>query len=219
MRHNSGGYLYIARTVASMVVGPEADGRVFERLRFNAKRQAQSSASTYFFSGRVQSAEQQYPAGYRLPQLGLQRVYVLTSGLTCSASESIINSLQGIDVQVVLVGETTCGKPYGFRRKDNCGLAFYPIEFQGYNEKNFGDFAGGFAPVCAVRDDPTSPLGSPTEPLLAAALHHADQGTCPQAPAVRAGSDLLSKALSVSVREHAPLPGQARAPWHGKLLD
>jgi hypothetical protein len=179
MRYNTGGFLYVAQTAASMVTGPQNDGRIFEQLRYSNKRQAETAASAYVFSSRVQTPESAYPAGYQLPQLNLPRLYVLTSGQTCSASESIINSLRGIDVDVILVGSTTCGKPYGFHRQDNCGLAFFAIEFQGYNARNFGDYTTGFKATCPVADNFTSVLGSTTEPLLAGALHHIDTGSCP----------------------------------------
>lgn len=213
MRYNTGGYLYVAQTAAAMVTGAQSDGKIFEQLRYNAKRQADTAASTYFYSGRVQTAETVYPHGAALPQLNLPRLYVLSSGQTCSASESVINSLRGIDVDVILVGGTTCGKPYGFHRQDNCGLAFYAIEFQGYNAKNFGDYTGGFKATCPVADNFASVLGSPSEPLLAGALHHIDTGSCP-APAATKGLPSLS--LPEGVREHAPLA--PRQPVDGRLL-
>lgn len=216
MRYNSGGFLYTARTAASMVAGPQSEGRIFEQVRFNSKREAESAASTYLFSSRLQTAESRFPSGYALPQLNLPRLYVLSSGLTCSASESIVNSLRGIDVQVILVGETTCGKPYGFRRKDNCGLAFFPIEFQGYNAKNFGDYQSGFAPTCAVTDNFRGELGAPAEALLATALRHADTGSCQAASASGPEAQLLSDHLAPQARANAP--ATARAPWDGRLL-
>ena len=169
LRFNSGGFLYVAQTAASMVTGPQSNGKVFEQLRYSAKRQAETAASTFFFSDRVQVAETVYPRGHVLPRLNLPRLYVLTSGQTCSASESIINSLRGIDVEVIMVGNTTCGKPYGFHRQDNCGFAFFAIEFQGFNAKNFGDYSNGLKATCQVTDDFVTPLGNTGEPLLAVA--------------------------------------------------
>lgn len=178
MRYNSGGYLYIAQTLASMLSGQDAVGQVFESLRFNDKRDAESQSSAFNFGNTVQYAEASYPAGYVLPKLSLRRLYVLSSEETCSASESIINGLRGIDIEVVLIGATTCGKPYGFTRKDNCGRAYFPIEFQGTNAKGFGDYNGGFAPSCSVNDDLEHGLGHTNETQLAGALHHMDTGQC-----------------------------------------
>lgn len=209
LRFNSGGFLYVALAAASMIAGPSAEGRVFEQLRYNDKRQAETAASTLSFSSRLQFQETQYASGSRLPQLDLPRVYVLTSGQTCSSSESIVNGLRGIDLQVVLVGDTTCGKPYGFRRRDNCGYAYFPIEFQGANAKGFGDYSAGFAPTCRVAEDPDAAAGSTRDPLLNAALFHIDNGSCPAASARTAQS---SSAPAATVRT------PSRPAWSGRLL-
>jgi hypothetical protein len=192
MRFNSGGFLYVAQTAASIVTGPEKAEQVFEQVRFNDKREAETRASIFRFSTTVRSPEVTYPRGYPLPQLSLPRVYVLSSSLTCSASESVVNGLRGVDVQVVLVGETTCGKPYGFQRKDNCSYAYFPIEFQGFNAKNFGDYTTGFAPTCTVSDDPDIALGTPDEALLKAALSHVDTGSCPPGTATTSNKGVQS---------------------------
>ncbi len=178
LRYNSGGYLYIAQALASMITGTRTNGLVFESLRYNDKRDADSRASAFAFSGTVQYGETTYATGYPLPRLNLRRVYVLTSEETCSASESIINGLRGVDVEVVLIGAPTCGKPYGFTRKDNCGRAYFPIEFQGTNAKGFGDYSAGFAPSCSAIDDFDRALGQASEGQLATALRHLDTGQC-----------------------------------------
>ena len=225
MRNNSGGFLYVAQTAASLVTSPQASGKVFEQLRYNNKRQAESNAGALLFSSQVQVSGPRYPRGFGLPQLSLPRLYVLSSSLTCSASESIINSLRGIDVEVIVIGDTTCGKPYGFRRKDNCGLAFFPIEFQGYNAKGFGDYTAGITPTCRVAENPSTALdkpglGSTDEPLLAAALRHVDTGSCPAAPAqAQANGLLLQKLLATDGgAARADAPKTRRPPWDGRLL-
>jgi carboxyl-terminal processing protease len=184
-----------------MLTGSGADGQVFEQLRFNANRPADTAASTITYSGQVQYGESSFPAGTALPRLGLSRVYVLATGGTCSASESIINGLRGVGVDVVIIGETTCGKPYGFSRKDNCGVSYFPIEFQGVNAQGFGDYAAGFSPTCALADDFDHALGDSTERLLAAALHHIDNGSCPSQPlSARAGPSQSSSPARTLLR-------------------
>jgi hypothetical protein len=89
MRYNTGGYLYVAQTAASMVTGAQTEGRMFEQLRYSAKRRSATAAGTYYFSSQLQTPESRYPSGSTLPQLNLPRVYVLASGQTCSASESV----------------------------------------------------------------------------------------------------------------------------------
>jgi C-terminal processing protease CtpA/Prc len=179
LRYNGGGYLYTALSLSSMLAGSTADGQVFEQLRYNDKRSAETEASTLRFSGSLQFAETGFPEGSPLPRLALLRVFVLAGGGTCSASESIVNSLRGVGVEVVIIGKPTCGKPYGFSRRDNCGFSYFPIEFQGVNAQGFGDYAGGFTPTCDLPDDFDHALGAPAERLLSAALVYADTGACP----------------------------------------
>jgi hypothetical protein len=119
---------------------------------------------------------------------------VLTGAGTCSASESIINGLQGVNVQVIQIGSTTCGKPYGFYPADNCAVTYFSIQFQGINAKNFGDYPNGFTPEntiaiqgvkvlgCSVADDYAHTLGDPAEGMLASALSYRANGVCPVPP-------------------------------------
>lgn len=228
LRFNSGGFLYIALTAASMVTGPASNGMVFERLQYNDKRQAETDRSTLAFSGRVQFADDvgptrvaQYPVGTELPQLGLPRVFVLASPRTCSASESIINSLRGIDVQVIRIGTTqlneagvrgTCGKPYGFHEKANCGLSYFPIEFKGTNAKGFGDYTTGFRHTCDIADNSTlTSAGTAADPLLAGALTFMDTGACPAGSATGVQSSGAPLLASEAVSPNRPS-------WSGRLL-
>lgn len=185
VRYNGGGYLYIASEIAYMIAGPtRVQSSVFEQLSYNDKRSAQTNsadAKTPFYNTST--------GGTALPTLSLPRVYVLTQGDTCSASEAIINGLRGVDVDVRLIGGTTCGKPYGFTAKDNCGISYFPIEFKGVNAKGFGDYADGFVPAgtavgtgvpgCVVSDDLNHALGDTGEAMLATALGYRSTGSCP----------------------------------------
>jgi C-terminal processing protease CtpA/Prc len=183
LRYNGGGSLGVASQLGYMISGgTRTSGKVFTRLQFNDKRTADNNSNVVPFidvtsglSGSGTSANQS------LPSLNLSRVFVLTSSGSCSASEAVINALEGIDVQVIRIGRTTCGKPYGFSQKDNCGISYFPIEFKGVNQKGFGDYADGFAPRCVVADDFSKPLGDPTEGMLAAALAFRQTGACPAA--------------------------------------
>ncbi|MBE7366446.1 S41 family peptidase [Ramlibacter pallidus] len=209
LRNNSGGYLYIALAAASMITGPQNNGQVFEQLRYNAKRTQLTAQSTLRFAGTVQYGESQNPAGTPLPQLALPRVFVLTTGATCSASESIINSLRGVNVQVVRVGTTTCGKPYGFQQKNNCGYAYFPIEFQGTNAQGFGDYTGGFQPTCNVAASGT-PGDPASDTLLQGALTYIDTGACP------AGTATGVQSAGTPVLGASEVP--RRPGWAGRLL-
>jgi hypothetical protein len=181
---------------------------VFDDLIFNDKHPitnpitGQPLSPTPFYTTTLGPPFNGTP-GQALPTLDLSRVYVLTSGGTCSASEAIINGLRGVGVEVIQIGSTTCGKPYGFYPMDNCGTTYFTIQFRGANDIGFGDYADGFSPAnasgagedvpgCSVADDFTRQLGDPTEGRLAAALTYRDGGGCPAATGVAPG--VLSKA-------------------------
>ena len=180
MRYNGGGLLDIASELAYMVAGSTATaGKAFEKLQFNNKnpfRLTDAETVTGFHATALGFSAR---AGQVLPQLGLSRVTVLTGPGTCSASESVINGLRGVNVQVNSLGATTCGKPYGFIPKDNCGTTYFAIQFKGVNNQGFGDYADGIAPTCTVPDDFSRPLGDPAEGRLSAALDYRVTGICP----------------------------------------
>ena len=199
LRYNGGGLLAVSAQLAYMIAGQSrTENRAFSRLRFNAAAGSinpvtgQTNSPTPFYNqtigfGNILSPNQ------ALPTLNLNRVFILTTGDTCSASEAVINGLRGIDFEVNLIGSTTCGKPFGFYPQDNCGQTYYTIQFQTTNDKSFGDYADGFipnnstasfgvrAPGCQVADDLTRELGDPAERMLAAALQFRANGTCPAA--------------------------------------
>lgn len=203
IRYNGGGFLDIASELAYMIAGPSrTSGKLFERLSYNDKNPlADSSDATTSFHSKAVGFDPSVSSGSALPYLGLNRVYVLAGPGTCSASEAVVNGLRGVDIDVVLIGDTTCGKPYGFYPEDNCGLTYFAIEFQGVNAKGFGDYADGFTPQCSVEDDFTHALGDTQEALLSAALSYRDSGGCPVG-AKRASDRPQLKLLRSPLREN-----------------
>ena len=227
LRYNGGGYLDIARTLASMIAGAAAVGKTFEQLQFNDKYPSTNpingnSLDPYPFTDRVSGLEQYfngtgYSAGQRLPLLDLNRVVVIGDAGTCSASEAIINGLKGVGVEVVLIGDSTCGKPYGFYGLDNCGTTYFTIQFRGVNAIGFGDYSDGFSPAgsplggvelpgCAVADDLTRQLGDPEEGRLAAALNYLDSGNCSTSlgASQKPATELFEQGLKGSILKKMP---------------
>ena len=176
LRYNGGGYLAISSQLAWMVSDNTLAGKVFEKKVCNDKNPFSDCNASYTFAQT--SLGISVPSGQPLPQLGLKRVFVLTSRSTCSASEAIINSLTPF-MQVVTIGSTTCGKPYGFQYKDNCGTSYAAMQFKGVNANGFGDYADGLALTCKVADDLTKQRGDPTELMLSGALTYMRTGICP----------------------------------------
>jgi hypothetical protein len=230
IRYNGGGFLDIASELAYMIAGPgPTAGQTFDLQTFNSKHTTTDPvtgapiAPTPFHT-TTQGFTPGLPAGQALPTLNLPRVFVLTTGATCSASEAVMNGLAGAGVQVIQIGTTTCGKPYGFYPQDNCGTTYFTIEFQGVNAQNFGAYPDGFTPGgsggasfpgCVVSDDFTHQLGDPNESLLFVAQGYAANATCPVPPAGLAPPGRVHAqgfALRSPLREMRLMRRQAGAP-------
>ena len=195
LRYNGGGLLDIASELAYMIAGSGVtQGKTFDNLTFNDKHTTtnpvtgQTLSPTPFHTSSLGFSVTQ---GQSLPTLDLNRVFILSTSNTCSASEAIINGLRGVNVEVILIGSTTCGKPYGFYPTDNCGTTYFTIQFKGANDKGFGDYSDGFSPEntaatvgeivtgCSVSDDFSLPLGNVNEAQFKAALDYRETGSCP----------------------------------------
>lgn len=216
LRYNGGGYLAIANELAYMVAGSNAANKIFNNPEFNDKYQDFDP-----FTGEALEPEKFYTktqgfsedAGQALPTLDLNRVYILAGPNTCSASESVINSLVGIDVEVVQIGAATCGKPYGARFIDNCGSSYFTIQIKAANAKGYGDYSDGFfpgnagssnpaeLPGCTVPDDYGHLLGEENEARLAVALHYRDTGSCPTAASASKGETSQQKAQAAGTSD------------------
>ena len=196
MRYNGGGYLDIANELAYMIAGPvPTSGQSFYTQQFNAQHPSTNPVTGVALTPEAFHTQTQgfsTTSGQALPTLNLSRVFVLTGPSTCSASEAVMNGLQGVNVEVIQIGTTTCGKPYGFYPQDNCGTTYFSIEFRGINAQGFGNYPDGFSPSnsnaaangatlpgCQVADDFTHALGDPAEARLSAALSYTSNAMCP----------------------------------------
>ncbi|MBA4177514.1 MAG: peptidase S41 [Leptothrix sp. (in: Bacteria)] len=165
LRYNGGGLVSTGGTLASHIAGARGSGLAYAELLYNDKRAATNN--------------QRFAFSQPASALGLRRVYLLTGPRTCSASEQVINGLRGAGVEVVTVGNTTCGKPVGFLPSSNCGQTYSVVNFESVNERNEGRYFDGFDASCTVAEDFTAAQGGAADPLLAAAGSLADGGACP----------------------------------------
>jgi carboxyl-terminal processing protease len=196
LRYNGGGLVSVAGALASYAGGAGAAGQAFASLLYNDKRAAAYN-QTFRFANPAPAAA-----------LGLTRVYVLTGRRTCSASEQVINGLRGTGIDVVAIGETTCGKPVGFLPQDDgCGTTYSVVNFESVNARYEGRYFDGFDATCPVAENWSKPLGANDEPLLAAAQLHADTGAC---PVVAARETPLARR---SLLRSKPEPGERSGMW------
>ena len=167
LRYNGGGLVSTGTTLASYIAGDRGRGLAYASLLYNDQR-ADINNQRYAFESPVAA-------------LSLPRVVVLTGRRTCSASEQVINGLRGAGVQVVAIGEGTCGKPVGFLPTSNCGRTYSVVNFESVNERNEGRYFDGLAPTCAVTEDFTTPQAGAGDPLFRAAGVFIDSDSCPAA--------------------------------------
>jgi carboxyl-terminal processing protease len=168
LRYNGGGFVSIGRALASYVNPALTAGQTYTSLLYSNKRSAQN---TIFHFATPSNA------------LALTRVYVLQGPRTCAAAEQVVNALKPF-VDVVQIGDTSCGRPVGFSPVDDgCGETYSVVNFEVVNASNQGRYFNGLDPQCAVAEDFGKALGAPDEPLLATAGNHADGIACPVAAA------------------------------------
>ncbi|WP_019026025.1 S41 family peptidase [Colwellia piezophila] len=220
LRYNGGGFLALSSQLAYMVAGKDVtEGKLYEKIVYNDKN---ASNDIPFIDvtidlRRLIGGDSIIQAEQPLPTLNLTRVYVLTTGSSCSASESFINSLIGVGIEVIQIGETTCGKPYGFVSQDNCGSTYFTVQFKGENEAGFGDYADGLVPAelpeagklyqvqgCPIEEDYLHSLGDEQEILLASALYYQTHNTCPVM--VEQSVKLSGKSISAFSSSKSMLP-------------
>ncbi|MDR0961544.1 MAG: peptidase S41 [Mediterranea sp.] len=158
LRYNNGGYLSCAELLCALIAPTSALGSELGYALFN---------------------EQHGKAAYTLnPQLitggsnlNLNRLYVLTSTQTASASEMVINSLKPY-MEVVVVGQKTVGKNVGSTAFSNeeLQITMNPIVCKIYNAENSSDYAQGFQPDYPMSEtsEPARflPFGNENEMLL-----------------------------------------------------
>ena len=105
--------------------------------------------------------------------IDLDRLYVLISESSASASELIINGLRPY-MDVTLIGDTTHGKYTAsitlHDEEQTFNWAIQPIVLKTANINNQTDYKDGLFPEYLVKDDYFSPLGSLEEDRLALAI-------------------------------------------------
>ncbi|MFS4483213.1 S41 family peptidase [Hyunsoonleella sp. 2307UL5-6] len=181
LRYNPGGSVRTTTFLASMITG-QFTGEVFEKLVYNEN--LQSLNFDYLFANNID--------GTTLNSLNLNKIYVLTTGRSASASEGLINGLAPY-IEVVQIGTNTTGKTQAsrvFYDSENFGrqganpshtYALQPLIANGIN-KNLESVPGtGLVPSIGFEYEERilnlGILGDENEPMLALALADIENST------------------------------------------
>jgi len=186
LRYNGGGSVQTAKYLASMIYGP-ATSKILIKSQFNTAIQSYfistygSASLNDNFVDKI--AKTSKNAETAINTLFLNRLYVITSDNTASASELLINGLAPY-MQIVNVGINTAGKYVASTTlKDwdangvvnpNDNWAMQPIIVKYFNSAGVSDFVNGLTPNIVLEEDFVNliPFGDQNETLLKAVLNN-----------------------------------------------
>ncbi|MCP9200719.1 S41 family peptidase [Gramella sp. GC03-9] len=182
LRYNGGGSVVSAIDLASMITG-QFEGEVFMKEMWNEEYQA------YFEENDPERIVNRFDSTIRTGEatnsLNLNKLYVLTTAATASASELVINGLDPY-IDVVQIGTNTTGKFQASvtlydspdfskeGRDEDHTYAMQPLVFKSINSAGRTDYIDGLDPDISYTEDlgNMGVLGDPEEPLLQAAIHN-----------------------------------------------
>lgn len=204
LRYNTGGMVLSSTLLGTLVAGQSHKDKIYLRTTYNKSRTAKGEKGEYFIGN---AANPESSEGYQKiadalqSAVGLNRVFVITSGATASASELVINGLRGLGIEVNTIGLKTLGKNVGMEgiRQEFLRyiFTFYPITFYCENAQGFRDYAGGFEPTLELDDTYIYPgdFATSADYLSGAALLWIEKGVKPSIGRSRAAGDI--KVLAV----------------------
>ncbi|HEV7347290.1 S41 family peptidase [Telluribacter sp.] len=176
LRYNPGGYTSSSTNLASLIGRGVDNSKLFFREEWNEQLtpHLRKEYGEDFFQEKFINKSQGIGNN-------LQRVFVLTTDWTASASELIINGLKPY-MTVVTIGTTTYGKNVGsITLSDETGKikwGMQPIVFKSYNSLGQSDYAAGFKPAIELEEPlQLMPLGDTREAFLGEALRQIAGGT------------------------------------------
>ena len=187
LRYNGGGSVQTATYLASMITGQFAD-QIFTKLFFNSKASNNNSTYNFVKQGKSFDNDLNQNGEFLLNQLQLNRLYVITSTSTASASEMIISCLKPY-ISVQVIGGKTVGKTVGsitlydnpnsyYTNSDGANpthtWALQPIVFEYKNSLDQPSPYSGIEPDQSISEiqylEDLPELGNVEEPLLAQTL-------------------------------------------------
>jgi C-terminal processing protease CtpA/Prc len=179
LRYNPGGRISTSINLASMITG-QFNNQVFAKERWNSK------LMNYWDENSPESLLNRFTNklgnNQSIFSLNLDRVFVLTSARTASASELLINGLDPY-IDVIHIGDFTVGKNQGSitvydyindsrDKNPNHMYAMQPIVLKIGNVAGYTDFPNGLEPDIFIKESLLNPgiLGDIEEPLLKIAI-------------------------------------------------
>ena len=210
LRYNPGGRVNVETFLASMITG-QYTGELFQKLIYNST--LQSNNTDYNFTNKLDN-------GTSINSLGLDKLYVLTTGQSASASEGLINGLSPY-IEIIQIGTNTTGKTQASRTiydspdfersgaNPNHTYAMQPLIANGVNKNDITVPGSGLTPSIGFEYEERplnfGVLGDVDEPMLALALADIENSTS-RASEIKSKSTKTFKLLMDS-NDFNPLEG------------
>ena len=187
LRYNPGGSVLTAQYLASLIYSDDPN-LLMGSIEYNSKHT--NSNRNLFFQNEIEILNDDFESEGSEPisTLGLNRLVVITSTGTASASEFIINTLEPY-MDVIIVGDQTVGKNTGsiplydnpssdYLEKEGANpshtYGMQLIVSKVFNSNGQSDYDNGFEPDISINElqfiQDLQPLGDLNEQLLATAI-------------------------------------------------
>lgn len=149
LRFNAGGAVAQSRWLSGCIAGEANGKKTFTKVVYNDGSE-ENWTFDYGYSNDTDNLGKPV-------DLGLKRLFVITSYNTASAAELVISSLKGIDFPVWMIGCRTEGKNVGMTVAETVykgrRFQFSPVTFWVRNAKGWGDYQFGMEPDEYVNND------------------------------------------------------------------
>lgn len=156
LRYNPGGYLTSAMALASALVPQRSTRNVFVKEKYNDFFQdslvniyGQDALNEYFL-------DKVYGTDVKIPSLNLQRLYVIATDRSASASEAVIHGLRPYIKNLYHIGLTTVGKDKASItvKSDDKRILWQlqPIVSRLMNSKGVGNYVKGLEPEYEISE-------------------------------------------------------------------
>ena len=180
LRYNPGGRISTSINLASMITG-QFNNQIFAKEKWNSK------LMEYWNENNPDNLINRFVnniSGVSINSLNLNKVYILTTSRTASASELLINGLDPY-IDVIHIGDYTVGKNQGSitvydyiddqrTKNPNHKYAMQPIVLKIGNVAGYTDFPNGLVPDYEIKESISvaGELGDENEQLLKIAIDH-----------------------------------------------
>ena len=162
LRYNGGGLVGVAQHLASLIGGQRTAGQVL---------------TEYVHNDRHRELNRQLRFEAKPNALNLNRLVVITTRASASASELIVNGLRP-HLPVIVIGDRTFGKPVGQYGLPFCDKVLNAVSFVLLNAQGEADYFDGLPATCPAGDALDRQLGDVEEASLKEAFVYLRTGAC-----------------------------------------